>query len=138
MQKNRISLTDFLKQQKKSSGKHDDEEHRIQCSCVKWFRMQYPQYQNILFAIPNAARRTPRIGAYMKDEGMLPGVADLIFLKSNRNYSALCIEMKTKDGRQSESQKKWEKAAKENGIHYIVCRSFDEFRKVVTDYINDM
>lgn len=100
--------------------------------------MQYPQYQNILLAVPNAARRTPRIGAYMKDEGMLPGVADLIFLKSNRNYGALCIEMKTKDGRQSESQKKWEKAAKENGNHYIVCRSFDEFRKVVTDYINDM
>ena len=48
--------------------------------------MQYPQYQNILFAIPNAARRTPRIGAYMKDEGMLPGVADLIFLKSKANH----------------------------------------------------
>ena len=64
--------------------KPKSEEHNIQASCVKWFRNQYPQLRNILFAVPNAARRSARNGAYMKEEGMLSGVADLILLKSNR------------------------------------------------------
>ena len=48
-----------------------------------------PSISYVLFAIPNAARRSARNGAYMKDEGMLPGVSDLILLKSNRHYGAL-------------------------------------------------
>ena len=74
--------------------KPKSEEHNIQASCVKWFRNQYPQLRNILFAVPNAARRSARNGAYMKEEGMLSGVADLILLKSNRFYGALCIEIR--------------------------------------------
>ena len=77
-----------------SRSKPKNEEHKIQCSCVSYFRLKYPHLRNMLFAVPNAARRSARNGAYMKDEGMLPGVADLILLKSNRFYGALCVEMK--------------------------------------------
>lgn len=65
----------------KSYKKPANDEHRIQCACVKWFRLKYPKLKDILFAVPNAARRSARNGAYMKDEGMLPGVADLILIK---------------------------------------------------------
>mgnify|MGYP000011274536 FL=1 len=138
-QNNRISISDLLKVKKNTCKKtHDDEEHRLQCACVKWFRMQYPSISYVLFAIPNAARRSARNGAYMKDEGMLPGVSDLILLKSNRHYGALCIEMKTRSGKQSDSQKKWEQEAVKNGSKYIVCRSFEEFKDAVNEYIRDM
>ena len=92
----------------------------------------------MLFAVPNAARRSARNGAYMKDEGMLPGVADLILLKSNRFYGGLCIEMKKPGGRQSPAQKEWQKDAEANGAKYVVCKSLDEFMKVTIDYLNDV
>lgn len=57
----------------KSYKKPANDEHRIQCACVKWFRLEYPKLKDMLFAVPNAARRSARNGAYMKDEGMLPG-----------------------------------------------------------------
>ncbi len=111
------------------------EEHHIQASCIRWFRLQYPQLRNILFAIPNAARRSARNGAYMKEEGMLAGVSDLILLKSNRFYGALCIEMKRPGEYQKPIQKEWQKAVESVGNKYVVCRSLEEFIEVVNDYL---
>ena len=116
--------------------KPSNDEHRIQVSCVRWFRMQYPQFAQVLFAIPNAARRSERMGAYMKDEGMVPGVADLIFLKANRFYGALCIEMKKPKGTQADTQKKWQQAAERAGNRYVICRSIEDFKKEIDEYIS--
>lgn len=121
-----------------SRSKPKNEEHKIQCSCIRYFRLKYPKFKNMLFAVPNAARRSARNGAYMKDEGMLPGVADLILLKSNRFYGGLCLELKTEKGKQSKSQKDWQKDAEANGAKYVVIRSLDEFIKVVDDYLKDI
>lgn len=122
----------------KDRKKPTDEEHKIQCACVRWFRLKYPKLQNILFAIPNGGRRDAVTGAKLKEEGATSGVADLILLKSNYQYGALCIEMKTKSGRQSDTQKKWQKEVEATGNKYIVCRSLDEFMKTITDYLNDI
>ncbi|MBT9923458.1 VRR-NUC domain-containing protein [Bacteroides uniformis] len=122
----------------KSRKKPTNDEHKMQCACVKWFRLEYPKLKDMLFAVPNAARRSARNGAYMKDEGMLPGVADLILLKSNRFYGALCVEMKKPDKYQRPVQKEWQKECEAAGNKYVVCRSLDEFMKVITDYLNDI
>ncbi|WP_195630253.1 VRR-NUC domain-containing protein [Bacteroides finegoldii] len=122
----------------KSRKKPTNDEHKMQCACVKWFRLEYPKLKDMLFAVPNAARRSARNGEYMKDEGMLPGVADLILLKSNRFYGALCVEMKKPDKYQRPVQKEWQKECEAAGNKYVVCRSLDEFMKVITDYLNDI
>lgn len=118
--------------------KSDNKEHRLQSACVRWFRYQYPKLSKVLFAIPNAARRSARNGAYMKDEGMLSGVADIILLKSNRSYGALAIEMKTNDGTQQPSQKEWQRECESAGNKYVICRSFDDFKREIENYIKDM
>lgn len=127
-----------LASKSKSRKKPTDGEHKIQCACVKWFKLEYPKLKNVLFAVPNAARRSARNGAYMKDEGMLPGVADLILLKSNRFYGGLAIEMKKPGEYQRPVQKEWQKECEAAGNKYVVCKSLDEFMKVVTDYLNDV
>lgn len=123
---------------RKHKQHHNDEEHRIQCSCVRWFGLQYPKYEDILFAIPNGGSRNKIEAGRMKQEGVTPGVSDLILLKSNRFYGALCIEMKTQKGKQSETQKHWQKVVESTGNKYVVCRSLDEFIKVVKEYFDNM
>lgn len=71
------------------------EEHRLQKSMVEWFRLKYPSMRHNLFAVPNGGRRDATSGRRMKEEGVLPGVADLILLKGNRFYGALLVEVKT-------------------------------------------
>lgn len=115
-----------------------DEEHRIQCACVRWFNVQYPKLHSRLFAVPNGGRRDATTAAKLKAEGVVPGVADLVLLMSNRDYGALLIEMKTPKGRQSDSQKKWEKiVCAEAEYKYVVCRSLDDFIREVGSYLGN-
>lgn len=127
-----------LANSKKVRKKPDDEEHRIQSACVRAFRYKYPKLRHNLFAIPNGSRRDKVTGAKLKAEGVLAGVSDLIFLKSNRFYGALLIEMKTPKGRQQETQKEWERKITADGYKYVVCRSVSEFMQEIEEYLKDI
>lgn len=114
-----------------------DLEHRLQCACVRWFRLAYPQHHHNLFAVPNGGYRTPATAAKIKAEGALPGVSDLILLIARGGYHGLLIEMKTDKGRQSEAQREWQRKIEADGYKYVVVRSIEEFIKVVNDYLNE-
>lgn len=111
------------------------EEHEMQVAAVNWFRYTRPELRLLLFSVPNGGRRDERTAALMKAEGAVAGVADLILLVPRGEWHGLAIEMKTAKGRQSESQKAWQKAVTRQGYLYVVCRSVDEFRGVVDRYL---
>lgn len=121
----------------KHRKKPSDEEHRLQVACVRWFRLQYPQWSHALFSVPNGGRRDATTGAKLKAEGALAGVRDLILLKSNADYGALLIEMKTQKGRQSEQQKRWEELITQDCYKYVVSRSVDDFVREVEGYLDN-
>lgn len=122
----------------KTRKRPSEEEHRIQCSCVRWFSLQYPHLHGRLFAVPNGGRRDATTAAKLKAEGVVAGVADLILLKSNRHYGALLIEMKTLKGRQRDSQKQWEETVCANGEYkYVVCHSLDDFQREIETYLSN-
>lgn len=133
-----MTFEEMLKQQAKVRRNPTDEEHRIQVSCVRWFRLKYPKLKHILFAVPNGGIRDIVTGSKLKDEGATRGVSDLILLKSNRFYGGLAIEMKKPGGHQSQAQKEWQMECESAGNKYVICHSLDEFMKVITDYLNDV
>ena len=111
-------------------------ESKIQKACVMWFRAQYRDIEPLFFAVPNGGARNPWTAKIMRDEGVRAGVADLILLVPRHGYHALAVEMKAPKGVQHDSQKTFERLCGENGTLYRVCRSFDEFRKLVETYLN--
>lgn len=140
MTKKRLSFDELraILSPDKTRKRPTDEEHRIQCACVRWFALQYPALRQRLFAVPNGGRRDATTASRLKAEGVVAGVSDLILLKSTRNYGALLIEMKTRSGRQSPLQKLWQKTVCADGEYkYVVCRSFDDFKREVDDYLKN-
>ena len=127
-----------LQSKAKTRRKPKNDEHKIQSAAFKWYRLQYPKMVHNLFAIPNAAKRTSRVGAYMKEEGLLPGVADVVLMKSNRFYGACFFEFKTPKGRQSDLQKDWQQKITNDGYKYVVVRSLDDFMREVKQYLADI
>lgn len=121
--------------QKKQKSKPKNDEHKIQCACVKWFRSQYPRYAKLLYAIPNGSRRDAITGKLLKDEGVIRGVSDLCFDVPNRFYHGLKVEMKTPTGVQSKEQKEYQSRVESVGYKYVVCRSLDDFKRELTIYI---
>ena len=132
-----MTFDEMMQQQAKTSRKPRDLEHKLQSACVRWYRLQYPKMKHNLFSVPNGGKRDAATAAKLKDEGALAGVADLILLKSNRFYGALLIEMKTPEGRQSESQKDWQQKITNDGYKYVVVRSFEDFQREVRQYLSD-
>ena len=121
----------------KRRKKPGHEESLLQRACVAWFRAQYPEHALMLFAVPNGGGRSRIEAGIMKAEGVTAGVSDLILLEARGGYGSLCIEMKTteKSSRQRASQKRWQAAAEKAGNLYEVVRTEDEFKDLVTEYM---
>lgn len=115
--------------------KHQESE--LQRNCVTWFRLTHPKLAKLLFAVPNGGRRSKVEACIMKAEGTTAGVADLLLLVPNQQHHALCIEMKTASGRQTQNQKDWQSAVTSQGYRYVVCRSFDDFLSTIREYLNE-
>lgn len=112
-------------------------ESQIQQNCVTWFRLQYPSIARLLFAVPNGGARNAVEAGIMKGEGVTAGVSDLILLYPSTGFHSLCIEVKTlsKSSKQTNYQKEWQALVEAHGSKYIVCRSFDEFRTEIKQYL---
>lgn len=100
-------------------------ESQIQKDYVAWFRARYPEVEMMFFAVPNGGARNSWTAKIMRDEGVRAGVA------------ALAIEMKTPEGRQTDSQKAFERACRRYLVRYVVCRSLYEFQTVVRNYLEE-
>ncbi len=89
----------------------------------------------MLFAVPNGGARNKREAGILKAEGVTAGVADMILLTPSGSYGALCIEFKTEDGSQRQSQKEWQKAAETAGNKYVIVRSIEDFIREINTYL---
>lgn len=130
-----MTYAELLSREKRTPIKHS--EHDIQAACIKWFRLQYPRLAPLLFAVPNGTNKSKTARMMFKAEGLTAGVSDLLFLLPHGGYHGLCIEMKTRTGRQSDEQKAWQAAVEARGYLYVIIRSLDEFIKTITNYKND-
>lgn len=119
-------------------------ESEIQQSCFRWFKLQYPKLaeEGMLFHIANEGIRVGRQGGRAKREGIVRGVADICLAIPNHGYGALYIEMKRpktfdhKATYQTPDQKAWQAACEKYGNKYVVCRSVEEFKAIITRYLS--
>jgi hypothetical protein len=110
-------------------------ESDLQSLCVKWFRIQYPNYKYRLFAIPNGGLRNIRTAVRLKREGVLAGVPDLFLAVPKLHYGGLFIELKNgNSGKLTDHQKLM---ISELGASYmiVIVKTFEEFKKTINDYL---
>jgi len=90
-----------------------------------------PDLRGRVFAINNNSQNSIK-GALNKSMGVLPGVADMAFIRNNG--AILWIEWKTPKGSQSKQQIEWERTITQLGHEYVIVRSEDEFLSVIDKY----
>ena len=95
-------------------------EHQIQCAIHRFLTIEGIFH----FAIPNGEKRDVRVGARLKEEGVLPGVADLELVLPGGQH--VYVEIKTATGRLSPAQKAFREAVQGLGHSYEVWRSLDD------------
>lgn len=105
-------------------------EHQHQCAFFKWFKSQYPGV--LAFAIPNAAKRGPRLASMMKSEGMLAGMPDLMIADGK---PGLFIEMKTPKGRMQPNQHEIIGKLAMAGYFVAICYGWEQAKEVTQQYL---
>lgn len=68
--------------------------------------------------------------------GTQPGFPDLILLVPSKGYHALMVELKTRTGRQQESQKEYQRLIEEQGYKYLIVRTLEQFQQEVNTYLS--
>lgn len=124
-------------------------EHTDQAAFVQYVLLTYrnrPDFtRSLFFAVPNGAwlgGKAPAVMNKMKQEGFLPGVADLLYLQPRGGHIFLAIEMKTmerrnqKNGGMSDDQTIFQAIALAAGALAITCYGPDEAMRVFDDYMN--
>lgn len=111
-------------------------ETSLQTSCVRWFRYAYPRRARRLIASLNGAPllNGPRTWKKLQELGAVDGEADLFLAIPSGDCGGLYIEMKTRDGKQRDSQKEFERDVTEH-YGYAICRTLDEFQATVKTYL---
>lgn len=112
-------------------------EDKLQMTCKYWFDETYPNLALLLHHSPNeGALMDKRAAAKRKAMGVRAGFPDFILCIPKGRFCGLAIELKTEKGKQSDTQKEWQRAFESVGGHYSIIRSEGDFKTLITAYLN--
>lgn len=117
--------------------KHSQPEAKIQAACVAWLWNTYPKTRGCYIHIPNEGNRSSVIdGAARKALGLIAGAPDTFLFIPSKRYFGLAVEFKTETGVQSQAQKDFQKRLEMNGYRYELCRSLEQFKTIIEEYLS--
>ena len=112
------------------------EESNLQIQIIDWSKLcKHKEELAFLHHSPNGGSRNAREGARLKREGVKAGFPDLFLPIPRKEYHGLFIELKSKKGRTSQSQKMWLELLKYQGYCAKVCNDFDDVTKLINWYL---
>jgi hypothetical protein len=112
-------------------------EHDSQVAVFQWayiHEVRCPDLE-LLFAVPNAGKRSIGAARYYLAEGLRSGVWDVWLPVPKNGNTGLVIEMKYGKNKLSENQVIWRERLKRHGWKTAVCYSADECIKTICEYL---
>lgn len=94
-------------------------EHLTQAAYFSWARM-HPEARRA-YAIPNAAKRSPRLAVYMKAEGLRKGVLDVHLPIPRGECAGLWIEFKAGNNDLTPEQREEAEQLAKDGYAVFAC-----------------
>lgn len=113
-------------------------EAQEQTALFEWRDIQAKRIPELAlcFAIPNGGSRHPIEALHLKQQGVKPGVPDIMLPVMRGGYGGLFIEMKRrKGGRVSVDQQRMILALRAQGYKVEVCRGWEEARETICEYL---
>lgn len=135
MADNHISIAEY--HNLPTRRKRVEREHAEQVALVTWAKFESGRVPELalLFAIPNAGKRSRGAGGKLRAEGMKAGVPDLCLPVARGNFHGMFIELKAKGGRPTDEQKAWLRALVGQGYYACICVGWEEAKKTIERYL---
>ena len=113
-------------------------EHNSQAAFIKWCTLQEKRYPELglVYAVPNAAKRSLRLAYYLKSEGLKSGVPDTVLAYPKPPYAGLYMEFKHGKNKSTTNQLIWQAKLRAAGHRVEVVYTVDEAIRVTKEYLN--
>lgn len=118
--------------------KLEPSEHQIQAAFIKEIRLLEKRFPELgtMFAVPNAAKRSFKLAAMLKAEGMLGGVPDIVFPAPRMGFNGLMLEFKKPlTGKLTQAQKDYIALIVKENWMVVVVTDADEAIRIVKNYL---
>src|SRR5262245_9032875 len=98
-------------------------EHEEQKALFTWAALAAGKRPELalMFAIPNGGQRHPAVAKKLKAEGVKAGVPDICLPVARGDYNGLYVELKTVNGRATDTQKQWMADLAKQGYAVQLC-----------------
>ena len=108
----------------------------------QWTVAEWLRFHKVMFLhSPNEGKRDKRLGQMLKMLGLEPGAADIIIFDSPPGpaafYRGTAIEMKTKTGKATLSQKDWLAELAKRGWYVAICNGSNEAIELLEELAYD-
>lgn len=112
-------------------------EHVEQCEVIRWFNKKFDNGSAIIYAIPNGGHRDIKTAVSLRDEGVMPGVADLkIEFESGED---IYLEMKRiKGSTHGEHQVVFQKWQENRGKKYILAFGAEDAKNKIIEWLKEV
>jgi hypothetical protein len=108
-------------------------EHQLQIALIQ--HLQYRARPGVIyFHVPNGELRDKRAAAKLKAMGVLPGVADLVFVWDDDGLRNLYLELKAKGRRQTLEQITFAEVIQVTGASYRVAATLDDALAILKSF----
>jgi hypothetical protein len=113
-------------------------EHQEQAALFGWATIMMQRHcpeLELLFAVPNAGKRSRTAGHRLKREGLKPGVPDVWLPVARDGYHGLVIEMKHGRNKATVEQSWWLDKLRGQKWRTAICYGWDEARAMICEYM---
>ena len=112
-------------------------EFEEQALLIDWTNLNKQRYPDLdlIFAIPNAAKRTKTTRNKMLREGLKSGVPDLFLPVPKKPHHGLWIEMKFGKNKTTANQDRWINRLQAKGYKVLICYSGQEAISEIEKYL---
>jgi len=117
--------------------KRNSPESDMQIAFFKWLEYQYPEIRKVTTATGHGGSRHLLEAIKLKKEGLTAGFPDIACYMPKSGYAGFFMEMKSKNGRLTETQKNKIDLLVKNGYKVVVAYSFEEAVKVFMNYVEE-
>lgn len=133
-QKKTLDECKALGKKPKKKTFHEAKEQEV---VFEWARLQkckYPEL-DLLYAIPNAGKRSRFEGNNMVKQGLRAGVPDICLPVAKHHWSGLYIELKVGRNKTSELQDEWIEKLRKYGHKVEVCYGAESAINAIKQYL---
>lgn len=108
----------------------------LQIASLRWFRENYPEYKDLLIALPNGfGELDKKTNKKLNELGYKKNTPDLFLAVKTTYYFGLFIELLPRGERLRKTKYEYFEKLRLNGYRVVIVRDLKDFEDIIKNYL---